>query len=62
MMQQVSVLYMMQQKHEDEQEKLLQKHLQKKALLETLQARVLSIMQQKHDKDMRDLKWKQSKE
>jgi hypothetical protein len=40
----------------------LQKHLQEKALVEKLQASVLSMMQQKHDKEMRDLKWKQSKE
>ena len=52
----------MKKKHEDEQEKLLQKHLQEKAIVEKLQASVLSMMQQKHDKDMRDLKWKQSKE
>jgi len=52
----------MKKKHEDEQEKLLQKQLQEKAQVEKLQASVLSMMQQKHDKDMRDLKWKQSKE
>jgi hypothetical protein len=52
----------MKKKHEDEQEKLLQKQLQEKAQVEKLQASVLSMMQQKHDKDMHDLKWKQSKE